>query len=307
MIQEQFLMMLRRGDRFCPGSKAFLRRAAIIATYDAKLTRDLSSSVKGRDAFCSTIVIAHFSKTKTTFQPDFNRGFASRLAKDAISTDRSTFAVLRGLFALSRGKKRVCNAVSDALVDNRLRKDAVSTRIEFPDYSGYPSSDNLACVMSVERSIRVCAHKGQAKITPGRDDTRAIFNDVTSRRSFFPGSKAFLRRPTIIATYDAKLTRDLSSSVKGRAAFCSTIVIAHFSTTKTTFQPRVCVAVSERCDFNRSVGFRDYSRFVRALSRGKKPVCNAVWTRWLIISCEKTRSRPGSSSRIIPSTRQAII
>jgi hypothetical protein len=130
--------------------------------------------------------------------------------------------------------------------------------------------------MSVERSIRVCAHKGQAKITPGRDDTRAIFNDVTSRRSFFPGSKAFLRRPTIIATYDAKLTRDLSSSVKGRAAFCSTIVIAHFSTTKTTFQPRVCVEVSERCDFNRSVGFRDYSRFVSALSRGEKPVCNAI-------------------------------
>jgi hypothetical protein len=66
--------MLRRGDRFCPGSKAFLRRAAIIATYDAKLTRDLSSSVKGRDAFCSASVIAHFSTTKTTFQPDFNRG-----------------------------------------------------------------------------------------------------------------------------------------------------------------------------------------------------------------------------------------
>jgi hypothetical protein len=38
--------------------------------------------------------------------------------------------------------------------------------------------------MSVERSIRVCAHKGEAKITPGRDDTRAIFNDVTSRRAF---------------------------------------------------------------------------------------------------------------------------
>jgi hypothetical protein len=191
MIQEQFLMMLRRGDRFCPGSKAFLRRPTIIATYDAKLTRDLSSSVKGRAAFCSTIVIAHFSTTKTTFQPrvcvavsercDFNRSVGFR--------DYSRF-----VRALSRGKKPVCNAVSDALVDNRLRKDAVSTTIEFPDYSGYPSSDNLACVMSVERSIRVCAHKGQAKITPGRDDTRAIFNDVTSRRSFFPGSKAFLRR-----------------------------------------------------------------------------------------------------------------
>jgi hypothetical protein len=76
MIQEQFLMMLRRGDRFCPGSKAFLRRATIIATYDAKLTRYLSSSVKGRDAFCSTIVIAHFSTTKATFQPDSNRGIA---------------------------------------------------------------------------------------------------------------------------------------------------------------------------------------------------------------------------------------
>jgi hypothetical protein len=129
MIQEQFLMMLRRGDRFCPGSKAFLRRATIIATYDAKLTRYLSSSVKGRDAFCSTIVIAHFSTTKATFQPDSNRGFASRLAKDAISTGRSTFAIIRGLFALSRGEKPVCNMVSDALVDNRLRKDAVSTRI----------------------------------------------------------------------------------------------------------------------------------------------------------------------------------
>jgi hypothetical protein len=78
MIQEQFLMMLRRGDRFCPGSKAFLRRATIIATYDAKLTRDLSSSVKRRDAFCSTIVIAHSSTTKNTFQPDCNRGFAER-------------------------------------------------------------------------------------------------------------------------------------------------------------------------------------------------------------------------------------
>jgi hypothetical protein len=103
--QEQFLMMLRRGDRFCPGSKAFLRRAAIIATYDAKLTRDLSSSVKGRDAFCSASVIAHFSTTKTTFQPDFNRGFASRLAEDAISTDRSTFAIIRGLFALFSRRK----------------------------------------------------------------------------------------------------------------------------------------------------------------------------------------------------------
>jgi hypothetical protein len=29
--------------------------------------------------------------------------------------------------------------------------------IEFPDYSGCPSRDNLACVTSVERSIRVCA------------------------------------------------------------------------------------------------------------------------------------------------------
>jgi hypothetical protein len=103
---EQFLMMLRRGDRFCPGSKAFLRRPTIIATYDAKLTRDLSSSVKGRDAFCSTIVIAHFSKTKTTFRPDSNRGFASRLAKDAISTGRLTFAIIRGLFARSFARFR---------------------------------------------------------------------------------------------------------------------------------------------------------------------------------------------------------
>jgi hypothetical protein len=107
MIQEQFLMMLRRGDRFCPGSKAFLRRATIIATYDAKLTRYLSSSVKGRDAFCSTIVIAHFSTTKATFQPDSNRGFASRLAKDAISTGRSTFAIIRGLFARSLAAKNL--------------------------------------------------------------------------------------------------------------------------------------------------------------------------------------------------------
>jgi hypothetical protein len=129
MIQEQFLMMLRRGDRFCPGSKAFLRRPTIIATYDAKLTRYLSSSVKGRDAFCAAIVIARFSTTKTTFRPDFNSDFASRLAKDAISTGWSAFAILRGLFALSRGEKPVCNAVSDAPVDNRLRKDAVSTRI----------------------------------------------------------------------------------------------------------------------------------------------------------------------------------
>jgi hypothetical protein len=105
MIQEQFLMMLRRRDRFCPGSKAFLRRPTIITTYDAKLATDLSSSVKGRDAFCSTIVIAHFQQQKPLFRPDFNRGFASRLAKDAISTGWSAFAILRGLFALSRGKK----------------------------------------------------------------------------------------------------------------------------------------------------------------------------------------------------------
>jgi hypothetical protein len=48
------------------------------------------------------------------------------------------------------------------------------------------------CVTSVERSIRVCAHKGQAKITPRRDDTRAIFNDVTSKGSFFvPDQRRF--------------------------------------------------------------------------------------------------------------------
>jgi hypothetical protein len=185
------------------------------------------------------------------------------------------FAIIRGLFALSRGEKPVCNAVSDALVDNRLRKDAVSTRIEFPDYSGYPSSDNLACVTSVERSIRVCAHKGQAKITPDEMIQEQFLMMLRRGDRFCPGSKAFLRRATIIATYDAKLTRDLSSSVKGRDAFCSTIVIAHFSTTKTTFRP----------DFNRgfasrlakdaiSTGrsrlfFRDSSRFVRALSRRK--------------------------------------
>jgi hypothetical protein len=125
-----------------------------------------------------------FFNNKNHFSTGFQPRFASRVAKDAISTGRLTFAILRGLFALSRGEKPVFNAVSDAPVDNRLRKDMVSTGIEFPDYSGYPSSDNLACVMSVERSIRVCARKGQAKITPGRDDTRTIFNDVTSRRSF---------------------------------------------------------------------------------------------------------------------------
>jgi hypothetical protein len=123
-----------------------LRRPTIIATYDAKLARDLSSSVKGRDAFCSTIVIAHFSTTKTTFQPDSNRGFASRLAKDAISTGRSTFAIIRGLFArslrrsvdksairglfaLSRGENLFATWFRTRWFDNRLRKDAVSTRI----------------------------------------------------------------------------------------------------------------------------------------------------------------------------------
>jgi hypothetical protein len=166
--------------------------------------------------------------------------------------------------------------------------------------------------MSVERSIRVCAHKGQAKITPGRDDTRAIFNDVTSRRSFLSRIKGVFAAATIIATYDAKLTRDLSSSVKGRDAFCSAIVIAHFSTTKTTFQP----------DFNRGLrrGWRK-TRFQQvrgsALSRSfavcsrslaaKNLFATRFRTRWLIIGCEKTRFRPGSSSRIIPGTRRAII
>jgi hypothetical protein len=81
----------------------------------------------------------HFS---TGFQPrfcvavgerrDFNRSVGFR--------DYSRFVC-----ALSRGEKLVFNAVSDALVDNRLRKDAISTGIKFPDYSGYPSSDNLVC------------------------------------------------------------------------------------------------------------------------------------------------------------------
>jgi hypothetical protein len=202
------------------------------------------------------------------------------LAKDAISTGRSAFAIIRGLFALSRGEKPVCNAVSDALVDNRLRKDAVSTGIEFPDYSGYPSSDNLACVTSVERSIRVCAHKGQAKITPGRDDTRAIFNDVTSRRSFLSRIKGVFaaaddnchlrRQINEIFVIIRQRTRCVLCGDRYRAFFNDK---NHFST---GFQQRICVAVSERRDFNRSVGFRDYSRFVRALSRGEKPVCNAV-------------------------------
>jgi hypothetical protein len=115
-----------------------------------------------------------------------------------------------------------------------------------------------------------------------------------------------LRRPTIIATYDAKLTRDLSSSVKGRAAFCSTIVIAHFSTTKTTFQPRVCVEVSERCDSTGRSAFAIIRGLLARSLAAKNLFATRFRTRWLIIGCEKTRFRPGSSSPIIPSTRRAI-
>jgi hypothetical protein len=168
--------------------------------------------------------------------------------------------------------------------DNRLRKDAVSTWIEFPDYSGYPSSDNLACVTSVERSIRVCAHKGQAKITPERDDTRAIFNDVTSRRSFLSrikgvfaagGDNCHLRRQinerfVIIR----QRTRCVLLDDRYRAFFNDK---NHFST---GFQPRICVAVGERRDFNRSVDFRGFFAVCSRSLAAKNLFATRFRTRW---------------------------
>jgi hypothetical protein len=200
--------------------------------------------------------------------------------------------------ALSRGEKPVCNMVSDALVDNRLRKDAVSTGIEFPDYSEYPSSDNLACVTSVERSIRVCAHKGQAKITPGRDDTRAIFNDVTSRRSFLSRIKG------VFATGDdnchlrrqinerfviiRQRTRCVLLDDRYRAFFNDK---NHFST---GFQPRFC----------RKTRFQQVgrlSRFFAVCSAITVALFHAFRTRWLINRLRKdaiSTGRVGDGDRV---------
>jgi hypothetical protein len=176
--------------------------------------------------------------------------------------------------------------------------------------------------------------KDKPRLRRRRDDTRAIFNDVTSRRSFLSRIKG------VFATGDdnchlrrqinerfviiRQRTRCVLLGDRYRAFFNDK---NHFST---GFQPRICVAVGERRDFNRSVDFRDYSRFVRALFRAFQTLrlINRLFSRLfavcsrslavktclhgfgragLIIGCEKTRFRPGSSSRIIPGTRRAII
>jgi hypothetical protein len=49
----------------------------------------------------------------------FNRISTAALPKDAISTGRSTFAILRGLF---RDHRRALSRVSDALVDKSVAK-----------------------------------------------------------------------------------------------------------------------------------------------------------------------------------------
>jgi hypothetical protein len=133
--------------------------------------------------------------------------------------------------------------------------------------------------MSVERSIRVCAHKGEAKITPGRDDTRAIFNDVTSRRAFLSQIKGVfaacddnchLRRQinerfVIIR----QRTRCVLLDDRYRAFFNDK---NHFST---GFQPRFASRVAKDAI---STGRSTFAiiRGLFALSRGEKPVCNMV-------------------------------
>jgi hypothetical protein len=173
------------------------------------------------------------------------------------------------------------------------------------------------------------SHKGQAKITPGRDDTRAIFNDVTSRRSFLSRIKGVFaagddnchlrRQINEIFVIIRQRTRCVLLDDRYRAFFNDK---NHFST---GFQPRICVAVGERRDFNRSVDFRDYSRFVPALFRAfqTRQLINRLFsrlfavcsrslaaknlfatrfrTRWLIIGCERRgfdRDRVPGSFRV---------
>jgi hypothetical protein len=144
--------------------------------------------------------------------------------------------------------------------------------------------------------------KDKPRLRRRRDDTRAIFNDVTSRRSFLSRIKGVFaagddnchlrRQINEIFVIIRQRTRCVLLDDRYRAFFNDK---NHFST---GFQPRLCVAVGERRDFNRSVGFRDYSRFVSRSLAAKNLFATWFRTRWLIIGCEKTRFRPGSSSRI---------